>query len=330
MPTRDRTDLGPEALALLWAARETGLLEHLLTDAGTASEAAAAAGVTDRAARITVRALADLGFLRRVGAEYEPTNRALGLLATRDVRSVGSLPGALDTFDALTALPETMRSGDPPAPPTDPERATRHRLGASAATDAATVRACVTSAVRAAPAAESVLDVRGGAGQFAREVVARGRRATLFASPEEAAVLDPLLAPTDVTLVGGPLDDLPQTDQRGEPFDLALVADCLRTLSPDAARTLLAALAETLPPDGTLVVVDVFREGRGNGETDGRRSAAAATTAVAAERLALGAGDAHDAEPVREWLTAAGFGSVRVDPVPGTDRTAAVGRGPQG
>jgi 2-polyprenyl-3-methyl-5-hydroxy-6-metoxy-1,4-benzoquinol methylase len=291
--------------------------------------------VTDRAARIAVRTLADLGFLRRVGAEYEPTNRALGLLATRDVRSVGSLPGALDTFDALTALPETMQRGEPPTPPTDPERATRHRLGASAATDAATVRACVTSAVRAAPGAASVLDVRGGAGQFAREVVARGRRATLFASPEEAAVLDPLLAPTDVSLVGGPLDDLPETDRQGEPFDLALVVDHLRTCSPDAARTLLADLAATLPPDGALVVVDVFREGRadrgGRDPADGRSPAAtAATTTVAAERLALGEGDAHDVEAVREWLTAAGFGSVEVDPVPGTDRTAAVGRGPQG
>ncbi|MFC5367968.1 class I SAM-dependent methyltransferase [Salinirubrum litoreum] len=345
MPTRDTTDLPPEALTLLWAARETGVVDAVTTDAGTPEAVADAADVTEQTARVAVRSLAELGFLRRVGEEYEPTNRALGLLAKRDVRSIGRLPHALDVQRYLRALPETMRTGDPPDEPPD---WTRNRLGAVEATDEATVRACVTAAIREAPDAERVLDVRGGSGRYAREVVARGRSATLFESSEVCGVVAPLLAPTDVSLVAGDLDSPPVTDPAtDDPFDLALTVDLLRRLDPDSARALFAGLAEVLAPEGCVVLLDAFRE-LADADSAGSASATdsegqtpvgadvgvdpAVGAGVACEQLALGSGDAHATAQVCAWLSSptdgVGFEEVTARRVPGTARVAVIGRGP--
>jgi SAM-dependent methyltransferase len=321
-------------------------VDAVTTDAGTPEAVADATGVTERTARVTVRSLAELGFLRRVGGEYEPTNRALGLLAKRDVRSIGRLPHALDVQGYLRALPETMASGDPPAEPAD---WTRNRLGAVEATDEATVRACVTTAIRAAPDADRVLDVRGGSGRYARELVARGRQATLFESEAVCEVVEPLLARTDVSLAAGALDSPPAADPAtGDPFDLALAVDCCRRLDPAALRELFAGLAGVLTPEGAVVLIDAFRtladadatvgpDSAGDGEPRATVGAdvgvdPAVGAAVACEQLALGSGDAHATAQVCEWLASpadgVGFETVSARRVPGTARVAVTGRGP--
>ena len=101
-------------LLLLRAARETGVLDALVSAADTPTEVADQAGVTERAAAATVGALVDLGFLEWVGGGVEPTNRMLGFVTKTDVRSIGSLPRELDVADALVDLPGTMRSGERP------------------------------------------------------------------------------------------------------------------------------------------------------------------------------------------------------------------------
>jgi len=116
-------------LLLLRAARETGVLDALVSSADTPAEVAETAGVTERAAELTVDALRAMGLLERVGDAVEPTNLMLGFITKTDVRSVGSLPHELDRVESLVALPETMRTGDPPEPRRD---ATRNRLGARA------------------------------------------------------------------------------------------------------------------------------------------------------------------------------------------------------
>ena len=89
---------------MLWSARRTGVLDALTTTAGTAEAVAAETGLDRETSTRFVRTLADYGYLRRVGDEYEVTNRALGFLATRDVRSIGATPRALDLLDAMADL----------------------------------------------------------------------------------------------------------------------------------------------------------------------------------------------------------------------------------
>ncbi|SDM02251.1 Methyltransferase domain-containing protein [Halogranum gelatinilyticum] len=315
MPTQERGGLPLDGLVLLWAARRSGVLDALLESAGTPEEVAETAGVTEHAARVTVDGLEAMGFLKQVGSEYEITNRTLGFLAKRDVRSIGRLSHALDVFDLWTALPETMASGEEPPKPAD---WTRNRLGAQAATDETVVRACVTAAVREAPEATRTLDVAGGSGVYAREFVARGHEVMLADDPDVVDVVSPLLEPTAVDLA---TTELPSLSGLDGSFGLAVGVDALRRFDPGEAATLVASAADTLAPGGTLVFVDVFAREDESANADD-------AIAVAVDALATGEGALHAETAVREWFEAAGLADVVVRDVPGASRQAVVGHKP--
>ncbi len=305
MVTARDTDLDTPALALLWAARETGLLTALIDEPGDAAAAAEAAGVGERAARIVADALVDLGFLRRVGDGIEPANRSLGLLTTRDLRSVGTVPAALDRFAAYAELPRTIESG---VPPVDPEERVRHRLGAAEARDDATVEAAVDAALAANPDAERALVVADGPGRHARELADRGVDTTLLDGPAVIEAVEPLLDSTHVALRSGSLVEVDVT------FDLVLSVDGAWQQSADENRFTLLAAANALAPGGAAVLVEPLRD----------RSAAAVEVAAAA--LATGSGEPYDEATVREWFTDAGLEGIETIEVPDTPYQAVTGR----
>lgn len=300
---RERGGLDTPSLLALRAARETGVLDALMERAGTPAAVAAETAVTERAAERMVAVLADLGFLEAVDGEYEPTNRALGLLAKRDVRSIGAVPHALDTVDALVDLPRTMETG---VPPQDPVDSTVNQIGAHAATDEAIVRACVTAAVRAAPTAERVVDLCGASGVYAAEFAARGREVTLVDSPDVAEAVEPLYRGSDVSVHAGKPTDLVG------PFDLAFTAETACRMDPDEVSALLEAAADLLGENGTLVLTEVL--------ADGSEAAVAADV----HGLATGHGGAYEPSAYLGWLRDAGFRDGRVETVPGTARQAIV------
>jgi hypothetical protein len=305
MPTAGDSELDTPALALLWAARETELLAALVDGAGDEREAADAAGVTERAARIVTDALVDLGFLRRVDGDVEPANRALGLLATRDLRSVGTVPAALDRFDAYADLPRTMESG---VPPVDPDERVRHRLGAAEAVDDATVEATVDAALAANPDAERALVVADGPGRHARALADRGLDVTLLDGPSVIEAVEPLLESTPVTLRAGSLVDVAAA------FDLVLTVDGAWRQGAEENRFTVLAAADALSTGGAVVLVEPLRD----------RSAAAVE--VAATALATGSGEPYLESTVVEWFVDAGLAGVETSDVPGTPYQAVVGR----
>ena len=302
MPTDERTGLDTEELLLVWAARRTGVLDALLTTAGTPCEVADATDVAEPSARRLVEALAELGFFAAVGDEYEPTNRALGMLAKRDVRSIGPIPHALDRLDELVGLPETLETGVAPERRDDWEA---NALGAHYATDPAVVRACVTAAVRANPDASSVVDLCGGSGVYAREFAARGLDATLVESPSAVDLLGRVHGDR-VRFHAGIPATLDGT------FDLAFLGDAVSGMDPGEVVPTLSVAVDLLGGDGALVATDVLDDGDG-------------AVGVEARALAAGHGGAYDTETVRDWFTEAGLADVRVTPIPGTDRHVAVG-----
>ncbi|SEW10966.1 hypothetical protein [Halobacterium jilantaiense] len=293
-------------LLLLRAARQTGVLDALVSTAGTPAEVAEQAGVSERAAEATVGALVDLGFLQWVGGGVEPTNRLLGFITKTDVRSVGSLPRKLDVVDALVDLPAAMRSGKVPEFGVDEETRLRNRLGAAAARPDAEVRAAVTAAVREHPDAESVLVVGDDAGQHAVEFAQRGFD---VAFRHEAAVVDslrPLLAPEPVELVPGNVTDPVDADA-----DLVLLPHALCTRSEADARDLLAAACESAAEDGVVVTVDRF----------------GSDPALTAELLATTeAGAVREQSTVIEWFVEAGLADAATTNVPGTRYGVVAGR----
>jgi len=333
MPTAGDSGLDLPALALLWAARETGLLEVLLRETGSPSEAAAVAGVTERAARITIDALVDLDFLHRTGETVEPTNRALGLLATRDIRSIGHVPAALDQFAALVSLPEAMRAGESADTDDQPcgdrfgddqsrdgqsnedrqpdasgmTQQLRHRLGATCAVDDATVRASVDAIYAANPEAGRVLAITDGPGLHARELAERGPALTLLDEPAVVEGVEPLLAGSGVELLAGSLVEVEPAD-----YDLVFLVDGMWLTAPAENRFLLRAVERALAPDGAFVAVEPLR-GRSR-----------ATPAVAAKALAAGAGEPYTEAAIAGWCVAAGLDHVEASDVPGTPYQAVV------
>lgn len=305
MPTAADADLDAPALALLWAARETGLLEALVDEPGGARAAAETANVTDRAASIVSDALVDLGFLYRTENGVEPTNRALGLLTTRDLRSVGAVPAALDHFEAYAALPRTMESGVPPA---QPDERVRHRLGASEALDEAVVESTVDAALAANPDAERALVVADGPGRHARALDDRGLDVTLLDGPAAIEAVEPLLDGTGVTLSADSLVEVTAS------YDLVLTVDGAWRRPVDENRFTLRAAANALAPGGAVVLVEPLRD----------RSTAA--TEVAAAALATGTGRPYTEAEVRAWFAGGGLTAVATSDVPGTPYQAVTGR----
>lgn len=299
MPAEGGPAAGWRELALLSAARRSGVLEALATRAGTPSEVAEAAAIDPDAAERLVAALAAEGYLARVGDEYEPTNRLLGFLTKTDLRSVGRLPAELDDLERWVALPETMAGEVPP----EPADALRNRLGREAAVDDTRVRSEVTTAVHAAPDGDRVVVVGDGPGRRAVEFADRGWEVTLLETPERVDAVEPLLRGEPIELVAGDPTDL-------SACDLAVFVGSLSERDEEAANEVVAAAGAVAP---AAVVLDTFR-----GETEG---AALADL----ERLAAGTGRVHDADSVRSWLADA-YDEVTLKPVPGSPMTAAVGR----
>lgn len=298
MPT-DGAALDWRERALLWAARRSGALEALATEAGTPPAVAEAADIEPDAAERLVAALHERGYLTRVGGEYEPSDRMLGFVAKADPRSIGRLPAEVDAFDRLVGLPDTL-AGD--APPDLPD-ARRNDLGRSAALGDARVRSEVTTAVHALPDGDSVVLVGDGAGRRAREFADRGWTATLFDAPGRIEAVAPLLRPTPVDLQAGVPTDLPARD-------LVVGVGTLRRHDPDGAREVVEAAADAAP-------VAVFFDGFLDATPDAKL--------FDIEALAAGDGRVHDAGAVRGWLEAA-FGTGSVETVPASPLSAAVGR----
>jgi hypothetical protein len=299
MPTQDRSEPRWRETALLWAARRCGALDALSTTAGTPEAVAEAADIDPEAAERLVAALEARGFLARVGAEYEPTNRLLGFLTKTDLRSIGRLPAELDAFERWVALPETLGGEAPPEPPD----ALRNELGREAATDETRLRSEVTTAVHAAPDGDSVVVVGDGAGRRAVEFARRGWSVTLLDDEARIDAAEPLLRRESVDLRRGDGREIP-------PCDLVVFVETLGRRDEDAARAHVEAAAAAAP---TAVFVDAFTD----------ETAGAALTDIG--RLAARSGRVYSVETARSWLSTA-FDEVAVEAIPVSPYAAAVGR----
>ncbi|GAA0247700.1 methyltransferase [Haladaptatus pallidirubidus] len=297
-------------LCLLWAARETGIIETVMFDAGTIEEIAEQTGVTERAARITLEAMVEMGFLERLDEEYEATNRALGLFAKTDVRSIGSVPHQMDCLVRWFELPETMRTGSPPE---TPENWTSNYMGAMATVDESTIRSCVTEAVHEHPDAERVLDVGGGPGVFAKEFARRGFEVTLLDKPDVIDIASRFLEREPIELVSEDVIDALPTG-----YDLLFCSRVAHALGPNENRTLIENSFDALEPGGAAVLIDRIR---------GRSEGAAV---MGAHMLAqTDNGDTYTANQFEDWFARAGFANVEIRGVPGTNQQAIVGHRPR-
>jgi 2-polyprenyl-3-methyl-5-hydroxy-6-metoxy-1,4-benzoquinol methylase len=297
-----------EALLLVTAARESGILEEIVEIERTPAEVAAARGLDARAVRVCLSALEAIGVVetaaRRPGAYRLSDFGRSRFLDPESRRYVaGELALWREGLRGWLFLEDVLRSGKPLPEADDPlVRASLWRALDVKPKERVTAVVDVTLArVERGRRARSpaVLDVGGGSGVFARAFVERGCRVTLLDTHETlrfargAFGLDGV---EQLTLVEGDFTaGLPPG-----PYDVILLADVLHGLAPQEARGLLRTVGSRLAPRGVAALVDLFRG----------RSARAALYAVTLLLYGEGA-DTHEADGVVRWLEEAGCGAAR-------------------
>jgi SAM-dependent methyltransferase len=294
---------------VLWACRETGVLEALRSGPTDAGELATAAGITERAADISLSALASLGYAECDGETYRATEDLDAFDPETPVTEKGILPHRIDSLENYIELPERMRTGEYPDAS---ERELRNYVGGMAVIGDGAVRAGVTAAEHAHPRPQRVLDVGGGIGRFSREFARRGAAVTLFDAPAVIDIVRPHLdEPAVDPVAGDALESLPSG------FDLAFCGRLTVSFSPTENRRLFENVYEALEPGGTIACFEYVRGRSDVADLFGFHMLTLSET-----------GNTYTQEQYRTWLDGAGFVETTVDGVPGTDFQMIVGHKP--
>lgn len=288
-------------LLFLRALREAGVLDALVTSAGTSEEVAADTAVSPTMAKFVLQTLSALGYLTQVDGTYEPTTELLGILTTKDVRSIGTLPARLDDADRLVELGTRLRGGEVS---TDDEEELVNGLGAAAARDSATVRAVGTAVLRGSPDVSDAVVFDGAPGRLAVELAARGVDVTLLDDPTALSASEGVLSGTQVS-------PLPTSDVENLlPSGLVVVAPGFKR-DPRPRDRLLQLASDTVATDGRVVLVDRFHD-------ENEQFPLASVMDVAR----TGAVRDRSNPAVRTALERVGLSVDAIDPIPGTDFVA--------
>lgn len=294
---------------LLWACRETGVIEALLDGRSDPAAVAEETEISRRAAEIVLDALAALGYAETRDGECRPTERLEAFDPETPITERGMLPHRVDSFGLYTNLPTAMQTGERPD---FTEEGLRNYVAGMGTIDERVVRAGVTAAERVHPRPERVVDVGGGIGRFGREFAARGADVTLVDNPGVIDIVRPHLEESDLELVAGDaLESLPGG------FDLAFCGRLTEGFSPEENEQLFEVVHDALEPGGTIACMDYVRGRSGVAEL------------FAVHMLAMSdTGNTYTEDQYRSWLEGAGFVEPEVRDVPGTDFQVTTARKP--
>jgi len=294
---------------LLWAARETGMLDELLDGPVDPATVAENAGVTERAAEVSLAALADMGYAGQTDGGYEATGELDGFRPETDLLDRGILPHRIDSLDHYTNLPEIMQSGEIPE---HTEAGLRKYMAAMATIDDTTVREIVTTAEHAHPRPDRVLDVGGGPGKITKEFRRRGADVTTVDLPPVVELLRSQHEEDGLDVVAGDArEDLPTG------FDLVVSARMILSFSPEELQGYFENAHEALNPGGTFMCTERVWD----------RSEMA--TRFAVHMLTVSpTGHTYTEAEYRDALEGAGFEDTEVVDVPGTAFQGIIGHRP--
>jgi SAM-dependent methyltransferase len=289
------------AARLAMAGVATGLFEAIADTPRSPDEVAAACGLARRGAEVLLEALAALGILERIGGAFVATPAARAVFCEKGEASRRhTVLHDLWHTGLWARLEEALESGRPLGDRsrdpffTRPDVLARFfpNLAETSREEAREYAEAITLAPRA-----RVLDLGGGAGQFAR-AVAEAHPAAELVLFDQAPVLATGGAPHPrlTALAGDFLVD--PLDPAGTGYDRVLASRVLMGLDDARAVELLSRVRGVLRPGGVLDVVEL-RRGAG---TAGRVAAL-----LDVDMLLLGAGAVRRDEELRALLAAAGL-----------------------
>jgi SAM-dependent methyltransferase len=273
------------------AALETGLL-GALEQARPVEEAADAAGLDRRAARIVGAALVGAGYLEEAGDGLRATERALALLrpAGEGRDPAGYLHLEERAMRSHLGLDETLRTGRPVDDVSGGDRVTIERF-MRAMRQVAAPRAPHTVAALGAPAPGArLLDVGGAPGTYARAFNAAGWDVTVLDQPRTLEVEGAGLRAAGIaTVAGNATRALP-----GDGWDAIYLGNVVHLFDPAAAAALVARAGAALAPGGILAIQEVLGDASPQGPAFGVMML-----------LSTPGGDAYPEAAYRDWMALA-------------------------
>lgn len=284
---------------ILHAALETGLLAAL-ADPARPEEAARAAGLDARAARIVATALLASGHLEDAGEGAVRLSRSGRELADPRGDAAGELHLEARAIRSHLRLAETLLTGEPPDDVSAGDRLTRERFQAAMRSIAAPRAEEMAAAVGPPRGGGRLLDVGGAPGTYARRLAAAGWRVTVLDLPETLEIGAPALAAAGVEAVGG---DVTRAIPEG-PWDAVYLGNVVHLFDRETAAGLLRRAGAALVPGGLLAVQEVL----------GGVSHQAPGFGVMM-LLSTAGGDAWGERDYRDWMAAAGCPLERIVPI---------------
>lgn len=275
------------------AALDSGLLASFATGARP-DDAARAAGLDPRAARIVATALVGSGHLEDVGdGLLRATPRGASLLAPGDDGGdpAGELFLEARSMASHLRLADTLRTGRPQDDVSLGGADERTRF-MRAMRDVSAPRAAATiAAAGPAPPGARLLDVGGAPGTYARAFAAAGWDVTVTDLPETLAIGGPDLRAAGIATIPG---DVREALPEG-PWEAVYLGNVVHLFGPEEAAALVARAAAALAPGGLLAVQEVLGDRSDQGPAFGVMMLLSTT-----------GGDAYAEADLRRWMEEAG------------------------
>jgi SAM-dependent methyltransferase len=311
-----------DAAVLVAASSEAGIFPALRDAPATPAELADTLGYDERATRIVLQGLEEIGFLDRNADRFALTERCarvLGDPASPEFAGRG-MPHWLRSVRAATHLAEVLRRGGP-LDERPQRRSPDHVARFTAAMSAAPperIERIVDLCLERRPGAGSVLDLGGGPGHIARAFAARGVQVTLVDTPDVVSHVVGAYGLDEVDGLVAVAADFNRDPLPPGPYDLVLLSNVIHIYAEPSVRTLFAKTTQVLAASGVLAVAEFLRG----------RSSRAAQLGL---RMLLksGAGDTYSEAQIRSWMEDVGLTDLRVESIDG-DRDLVTGLRPRG
>jgi len=238
---------------VLMTASEFRIFDHLVVPA-TASNVAKRLKTDLRATTILLDALTGLGLVRKRGGTYRNAPLADTLLVRGRPFYQGDIISHADNlWDNWSGLNEVLRTGKPFRFAHDHEAFIlgMHNIAVLKAKDL--VDAVDLKGVKTA------IDIGGGPGTYAIEMVRRGVSATVYDSPDTIRIARKVARKSGVSGVIFQKGDFLHDPVKGT-FDLALISQVLHSYSPEENLALIRKARGILNPGGRIAIQEFFIE----------------------------------------------------------------------
>jgi SAM-dependent methyltransferase len=313
----DYAELGWQEAVVLGCAKQERILESIADGSRSAHEVASRLGLSSRAVRALLSALAEMGVVAEDGDGFRLLEEHRGPLLDRGHPDYagGLVVHRFELIRKWGRMPELLKTGSPVED--DPEQEAEgtetfiysmRRLAIPGA------RAVAALLLPRLPENPHILDVGGGPGTYAEAFVEGGARVTVLDLPEVVELMKERLSAAGISAVGGDFNEgLPEGQ-----FDAAYLGSVSHIYGPEENLALMNRVSGALSPGGLIAIRDFIR-GRSKG------------AALFAVNMLVNteSGNTYTEEDYRGWLGEAGFQKVEVLPIPDRDTHLILARRPQ-